>query len=589
MSFDYDVLIVGSGFGGSVSALRLTEKGYRVGVLEQGRRFADADFPKTSWHLRDYLFEPKLGLYGIFRCTPLKDVFVLTGAGVGGGSLGYANTLYQPPDEVFDDRQLAAITDWCAELAPHYDQARRMLGVTTYPGMSPSDRVMRDVAEDMGIGHTFRRADVGVYFGADGARPGADRPDPYFGGLGPARRTCTHCGECMTGCRHNAKNTLVKNYLYLAEQAGAEVLPMTTVRRVRPLPAGGYAVDAFTTGRRERGRRSGARTLTAEQVIFAAGALGTAKLLHTMRAEGVLPKISARLGRLTRTNSEAVLAARSRRTDVDYTRGVAISSSIHPNAHTHVEPVRYGKGSNLLSLMGAVLVDGDQNGPRWRAGLREMRRQRRLLGKLHNPRHWSEQTIVLLVMQTLDNSITTVLRRRWFGRVRYLSSEAGEGEPSPSWIPAGHEVTRRVAEKIDGTAGGTWGDLVNVPVTGHLIGGCVIGDGPATGVVDAYHRLYGYDGLHVVDGSTVSVNLGVNPSLTITAQAERAMSLWPNRGAVDARPPLGAPYQRLATVPPRHPVVPAAAPGALRLPVLAPQRDDTPQDHLRRGREEATG
>jgi cholesterol oxidase len=559
----YDVLVIGSGFGGSVSALRLTEKGYRVGVLEAGRRFADEDLPKTSWHVRDYLFAPAAGCYGIFRLTPLRDVLVLTGAGVGGGSLGYANTLYQPPDGVYADPQWAHITDWRDELAPHYDQARRMLGVATYPGTSPSDRVMRDVAEDMGIGATYRNADVGVFFGAPGTRPGIDVPDPYFGGAGPARRSCTHCGECMTGCRHNAKNTLVKNYLYLAEQAGTEVHPLTSVHRVRPRRNGGYEVHTHRTGR----RRARKRTFTADQVIFSAGALGTAQLLHAMRDDGTLPDISPRLGRLTRTNSEAILAARTRNKDADYSSGVAITSSIHPDPVTHVEPVRYGKGSNLLSLLGTVLVDGDQPVARWRAGLREMRRHLRELPALHNPRHWSEQTIVLLVMQTLDNSITTSLRKRRFGR-RTLTSKPGEGEPNPTWIPSGHEVARRVAEHIDGVPGGTWGDLVNVPVTGHLIGGCVIGDSPATGVVDAYHRLYGHDGLHVVDGSTVSVNLGVNPSLTITAQAERAMSMWPNHDEADTRPPVGAPYTRVPAVVPRSPVVPTAAPGALRLNLI---------------------
>ncbi|WP_375492023.1 GMC oxidoreductase [uncultured Jatrophihabitans sp.] len=566
MSEHYDVVVIGSGFGGSVSALRLTEKGYRVAVLEAGRRFADADLPKTSWHVRDYLFAPATGCYGIFRLTPLRDVLILSGAGVGGGSLGYANTLYQPPPGVYADPQWSHITDWQTELAPHYDQAKRMLGVATYPGTSPADRVMREVAQDMGVGATFRKADVGVFFGAPGVRPGTDVADPYFGGAGPTRRSCMHCGECMTGCRHNAKNTLVKNYLYLAEQAGAEVHPLTTVHRVRPRPGGGYVVETHRTGRRPTGRRAQRRLFTADDVIFAAGALGTAKLLHAMREDGSLPHVSDRVGRLTRTNSEAILAARARGNGTDYSRGVAITSSIHPDPVTHVEPVRYGRGSNLLSLLGTVLVDGDQPVSRWRAGLREMRRQFRQLPKLHAPKHWSEQTIVLLVMQTLDNSITTSLRgRSWFGR-RLLTSRPGDGEPNPTWIAAGHDVARRVADKIDGVAGGTWGDLVDMPVTGHLIGGCVIGDSPATGVVDAYHRLYGHPGLHVVDGSTVSVNLGVNPSLTITAQAERAISFWPNRGDVDARPALGRPYQRVAVVPPQSPVVPADAPGALRLP-----------------------
>jgi cholesterol oxidase len=554
----YDVVVIGSGFGGSVSALRLVEKGYSVAVLEAGRRFADEEFAATSWHVRDYVFTPSLGCYGIFRVTPLRDVLVLTGAGVGGGSLGYANTLYQPKDEVFTGAPVSA-----EELAPFYEQARRMLGVTTYPRMSPADEVMRDVATDLGLADTFRRADVGVYFGDE---PGALSPDPYFGGVGPQRRGCIDCGECMTGCRHNAKNTLVKNYLYLAEQAGAVVHPLTTVRQVRRRP-GGYAVETVPTGARGRRRREGMRRFTADQVIFAAGALGTAKLLHAMRADGALPNISPRLGQLTRTNSEAILAARSRRRDVDFTRGVAITSSFHPDASTHVEPVRYGKGSNLLALMGAVLVDGGQDRPRWVTGLRELWRHRRDLPRLHNPRRWSEQTIVVLVMQSLDNSITTVLKRTWFGR-RALTSRQGAGEANPTWIPAGHEVTRRVADKIDGVAGGTLGDFVDVPVTGHLIGGCTIGASAESGVVDAYHRLHGHEGLHVVDGSAVSVNLGVNPSLTITAQAERALSMWPNRGEPDPRPPLGSAYRRVAPVAPRNPVVPEGAYGALRFSVV---------------------
>jgi len=557
---DYDVLVIGSGFGGSVTALRLTEKGYRVGVLEAGRRFEDDEFAKTSWRLRRYLWAPRLGCYGIQRMTLLRNTFVMSGAGVGGGSLVYANTLYEPPDPFYEDPQWAHITDWKAELAPHYDQARRMLGVTLTPTMTPADRVLREVADDMGIGDTYRPTPVGVLFGE---RPGEDVADPFFGGVGPARRTCTSCGECMTGCRHNAKNTLVKNYLYLAERAGAQVHPLTTVTTVRPLSGGGYAVDTVHTG---RWARRTPRTFTADQVVFAAASLGTQRLLHSLRDRGVLPDVSPRLGLLSRTNSEAVLAARSRRQGADFTNGVAITSSIHPDAVTHIEPVRYGKGSNGMSLLTMLLVDAQSGRRRWALALREYRRHWRDIRHVHNPRHWSERMIGLLVMQTLNNSVTTYTRRGLFGR-RHLTTRQGDGEPNPTWIPIGHEVARRVADKIDGVPEGSWTDIVNIPITGHFIGGCAIGDSPSTGVVDPYQRLYGYPGLHVVDGSAISANLGVNPSLTITAQAERAMAMWPNRGEADPRPGLGQPYARVEPVRPKNPVVPEAAPGALRLPV----------------------
>jgi cholesterol oxidase len=561
-AFDYDVVVIGSGFGGSVSALRLTEKGYRVGVFEAGARFRDEDLPSTSWKYRKYLFNPSIGAYGILRITPLKNTVILSGAGVGGGSLVYANTLYQPPDAFYADRQWAHITDWKAELAPYYDQATRMLGVATNPATTSSDRIIREVAADMGVEHTFKPTEVGVFFGATGDRAGTEYPDPYFGGAGPARRSCLHCGECMTGCRHNAKNTVTKNYLYLAERAGATVHPLTTITEVRPLPGGGYSVRT----RRTNGKlRRGVRTFTAEQVVFAAAALGTQRLLHAMKDRDVLPALSDRLGVLSRTNSEAVLGVRALGDDVDYSRGVAITSSFHPDEFTHIEPVRAGKGSNLLALNAVALADGDGRGPRWLTGLRAELRNWRHLYRSHNPRHWSEQTIVLLVMQKLDNSITTYTRRGLRGR--RLTSRQGIGEPTPAWIPVGHDVGRRIAKKIDGIPSAGVGDWFNMPMTGHFIGGCAIGDSPDTGVVDAYQRLYGYPGLHVVDGSTISANLGVNPSLTITAQAERAMALWPNKGEADRRPAPGAPYARLAAVPPKNPVVPQAAPGALRLPI----------------------
>jgi cholesterol oxidase len=559
---DYDVLVIGSGFGGSVTALRLTEKGYRVGVLEAGRRFNDDEFAKTSWRLRRYLWAPALGCYGIQRLTLLRNTFIMSGAGVGGGSLVYANTLYEPPRKFYEDPNWAHITDWQDELCPHYDQAKRMLGVTQNPVTTRADRLLREVADDMGIGGTYRRTPVGVFFGGEDAEPGATAPDPYFGGVGPERSGCTHCGECMTGCRHNAKNTLVKNYLYLAERAGAQVHSMTTVRTVRPLTGGGYAVDTVRTGRKIR--RTG-RTFTADQVVFAAASLGTQRLLHSLRDRNVLPHLSPRLGKLARTNSESVIAVKARNSDTDFTEGVAITSSIHPDETTHIEPVRYGKGGNAMGLLTTVLVDGQEGKRRWRLGLRELVRQRRDLFVLFNQRRWSQRMVGLLVMQNADNSVATYTRRRLFGRS--MTTRHDEGTAPPSWIPAGHDAARRIAEKIDGVPQGSWTEFANIPITGHFIGGCVIGDSPETGVVDPYHRLYGYRGLHVVDGSTISANLGVNPSLTITAQAERAMSLWPNKNDADPRPPLGADYRRITPIAPEHPVVPAAAHGALRLPI----------------------
>jgi cholesterol oxidase len=558
MIFDHDVIVIGSGFGGSVSALRLVEKGYDVGVLEAGPRYEDQGFAKNSWDTKRFLFAPKFGMYGIQRISALRDVIILSGAGVGGGSLVYANTLYEPLPAFYADKQWAHITDWKAELAPYYDQAKRMLGVTTYPGFTPADKVMKQVADDMGVGETFHPTPVGVFFG----EPGVEVDDPFFGGAGPRRTGCIDCGECMTGCRHNAKNTLTKNYLYLAEKAGAEVYPMTTVTSVEELPGGGYAIETRRTSNKKATRK-----FTAQQVIFAASALGTAKLLHRLRDEGKLPHLSDRLGVLTRTNSESLLGAIARDRDVDYTKGVAITSSFHPDDITHIEPVRYGRGSNVMSLLQTVLTDGGGDKPRWKTWLREMVAQRKNLRRLYDLKHWSERTVIALVMQTADNSITTYGKRDRFGRWR-LTSKQGHGAPNPSWIPVANEVVRRMAKLMGGTPGGTIGEPFNVPMTAHFIGGCAIGDSAATGVVDPYHRVYGYDGLHIVDGSTISANLGVNPSLTITAQAERALAFWPNKGEDDGRPALGSVYRKVSAVTPAHPVVPADAPGALRLPIV---------------------
>ncbi|NLU65275.1 GMC family oxidoreductase [Rhodococcus sp. HNM0563] len=561
----YDVLVIGSGFGGSVSALRLTEKGYRVGVLEAGRRFADDELPKTSWRLRKYLWAPAIGCYGVQRIHLLPDVLVMAGAGVGGGSLNYANTLYRPPSRFFQDPQWGHITDWETELSPYYEQASRMLGVRENPSVTPADEVMRKVADDMGVGDTFGPTPVGVFFD----EPGKTVPDPFFGGAGPERTGCTECGSCMTGCRVGAKNTLVKNYLHLAERAGARIHPLTTATRVTPRSGGGYEIETRSTN----GIRKRRKTFTADQVVVAAGNYGTARLLLAMREGGDLSRLSPRLGRVVRTNSEAVLAATAQSRDVDYTEGVAITSSFHPDDHTHIEPVRYGKGSNAIGLLQALLVDGGGRVPRLAKFVGVAVRNPRAFLRSLSVRRWSERTVIALVMQTDDNSLELASRRSPLGHG--VTSKQGPGNPPPEWIPVGHEAVRRVGDEIGGDPGGSLLDLVNIPMTAHFLGGCVIGDSPETGVVDPYLRAYGHEGLHVVDGSVVTANLGVNPSLTITAQAERAMALWPNKGEDDTRPELGAPYAPVKPVHPIRPAVPAEAPGALRLPLFPIRREET--------------
>ena len=565
---DFDVLVIGSGFGGSVTALRLTEKGYKVGVIEAGRRFEDDDFADTSFDVPNYLFRPEIGCYGIQRIDALADCLILSGAGVGGGSLVYANTLYEPLPAFYQDPQWKDIADWKTELAPFYDQAKRMLGVVENPLRTPADDVMEKVAVEMGVGDTFHPTPVGVFFGGPGQPPETKVADPYFGGEGPDRNPCKACGECMTGCRHNAKNTLVKNYLFLAEKNGAKILPMTTVVRVQPRSTDGAAgYDVHVKFTKSRGSKP-QKVLTAQQVVFAASALGTQRLLHRMKDEGYLGGLSERLGYLSRTNSESILGAIAPNMDIDYSRGVAITSSFHPDEHTHIEPVRYGRGSNAMSFMQTVLTDGDGDQPRWKTWLKELWKQKANILDLYDVKHWSERTVIALVMQSRDNSITTYLKRR--GKFTYLTSRQGHGEPNPTWIPAANEAVRRMADVMGGgTAGGTIGEPFNIPLTAHFIGGCVIANSPDEGVIDPWHRVFNHPGLHIVDGSAITANLGVNPSLTITAQAERAMSFWPNKGETDARPLLGTTYSPVPAVAPSRPAVPESAPGALRLPIVA--------------------
>ena len=544
--FDHDVVVIGSGFGGSVAALRLAEKGYGVHVYEAGRRFEDDDFARTSWDVRRYLWAPRLGCFGVQRIHRLPDAIVLAGAGVGGGSLNYANTLYVPPEAFFRDRQWRHITDWRAELAPHYATAQRMLGVVTNPCNGPVEALMRDTAEGLGVGASFRKTPVGVFFG----EPGKRVADPYFGGDGPARTGCTQCGNCMVGCRVGAKNTLVKNYLALAERKGVIIEPLRTVVDLRPLdpaaPERGYSVTTVRSGAWAAGRTR--RTVTAGQVVVAAGAWGTASLLQAMRADG-LPHLSEHLGELSRTNSEALGGAMTARvpSGVDLTRGVAITTSFNLDEQTHVENCRYGRGSNLMGALAVMQVDGGGRMPRFVRFAGRAARHPAVFVRSLSTRRWSERTVIALVMQSRDNSITVGRKRGLFGW--RLSSSQGHGAPNPTYLPEGNVAVRALAAGlaratgIRAWPGSSIGEVFDVPMTAHFLGGAVISDSPETGVVDPYHRVWRYPGLHVVDGAAVSANLGVNPSLTITAQAERAMSFWPVRGEADGRPTQGKRYE----------------------------------------------
>jgi len=526
----FDYVVVGSGFGGSVAALRLTEKGYRVLILERGRRFSDADFPKTNWYLPGYLWLPAARCYGIMEFSFLRHVLYLHGSGVGGGSLVYAGVLMEPDARVFESPEWSRLADWRSVLAPHYAEAKRMLGVARNPRLGPADDVLRRVGSELGMGETFQPTDVGIYFGQEGV----DAPDPYFGGKGPARTGCTFCGGCMVGCRYNSKNTLVKNYLYFAELGGASILPEATVEGIWPLPEGEnngarYRLDFRNT------RGLGGGQVRARNIVVAAGTLGTVSLLLKCR-DGLhsLPRLSRRLGERVRTNSESLLGSYARRSEVDYSRGVAISSIVHADPVTRVEPVRYPEGSSFIRMLSLPLVDGGGKSLLVRVG-------RTLKAILARPfdflrekvfPHWAHHTTILLVMQSEENFLTMRWGRQLLAPVRgTLAVSRDTMRPVPTDLPVAHRMARRFAADTDGLPVGGWPEtLFDMSLTAHLMGGCPMGRNEEDGVVDMRGQAFGHPGLYVLDGSVVPGNPGVNPSLTIAALAEFALAGIPPKG-----------------------------------------------------------
>lgn len=539
----FDFVVIGSGFGGSVSAMRLTEKGYRVLVLERGKRYRDEDFAKSTWNVFKYLWAPALRCFGILQISGFRDVFVLHGSGVGGGSLGYANVLMEPSEAMYAAPAWRDLADWKAILRPHYDTARRMLGVERNPRLWPADETLRQIAQELGKEDTFQPTDVGTFFG----EPGKEAPDPYFGGEGPPRRGCTHCGGCMVGCRHNAKNTLVKNYLYFAEKWGARVCPECDVRDVRPLPDGqpdGARYEVIYR-RSTEWLLKPLKTVRARHVVFAAGALGTMRLLFRCRdVTRSLSNLSPRLGDMVRTNGEELLGSVRRPSQLDYSQGIAITSIFHADAVTAIEPVRYPKGSGLMKFLAGPLLESGRWFPvRFLKMLAHV--SRHPLDFLHAQVRpgWAERATILLVMQTEDRRIRMRLGRSLFTLFqRNLVSKLEEGQAIPGKVDLGHRVARAFAQKTNGVAAGSIVEaLLNIPMTAHLLGGCPMGRDAQSGVVDVKCQVYGYPGLYVVDGSIVPANPGINPSLTITALAEYAMSqIPPKEGYTLRHAPFGS-------------------------------------------------
>jgi len=526
----YDYIIIGSGFGGSVSAMRLTEKGYSVLVLEKGKRFEDQDFARSNWQFWKYLWLPALRAHGILQVSILKGVMVLHGAGVGGGSLGYANVLEVPSDETFATPAWNQNIKWGEVLKPHYETAKRMLGAARNPKFWKADHILRQMADDIGMGQTFRATDVGAYFG----EAGVTVPDPYFGGEGPARAGCNHCGGCMVGCRHNAKNTLPKNYLYFAEKNGAEIKPEAEVIDVRPWTMGSGQSSSVATARYAVTYQSSTSlfprkyTIYARNVIFSAGVMGTMKLLLDLRdMKKSLPKLSQRLGHMVRTNSEALLGSLSRKSEINYSKGVAISSIYNYDEITRVEPVRYPDGSSLMRFLAAPLIDTDVSIP--------VRLLKFLGWALTHPldfakalilQGWAHNTTILLVMQHADNRMRFRMGRSGFTLFhRGMVADEEPGYKIHARVKGSHELTRDFAKRTNGIALGSLGEnLLGLPTTAHILGGAPIGRHADEGVVNECFEVHNYSGMYIIDGSIVPANPGVNPSLTITALAEYAMS-----------------------------------------------------------------
>lgn len=539
----FDFVIIGSGFGGSVSAMRLTEKGYSVIVLEKGKRYDDKDFAKTNWQFWKYLWLPAIRAHGILQVSVLKGAMILHGAGVGGGSLGYANVLEVPSDETFATPAWNQNVKWGDALRPHYATARRMLGVARNPKLWKADEVLKQIADERGMGHTFRATDVGSFFG----EAGVTVPDPFFGGDGPARAGCIHCGGCMVGCRHNAKNTLPKNYLYFAEKNGADVCAEVEVIDVRPLTmdVGQHMVNGQSsivkyaryaiTYQSSTSPFKRKKTVYAKNVIFSAGVMGTMKLLLNLRdVKKSLPNLSPRLGDMVRTNSEALLGSIARKSDVDFSQGVSISSIMNADEVTRVEPVRYPNGSSLMRFLGAPLVSDVTNVP--------ARIIRSLAWILRHPidylramvfPNWAHNITILLVMQHVDNHMKFRIGRSPLTLFRRgLVAQPDADHQIHARVDAGHDVTREFAKRINGAAlGSITENAFNLPTTAHILGGAPMGRNADEGVVDENFKVHNYEGMYIIDGSIMPANPGVNPSLTITALAEYGMSRIQSKSA----------------------------------------------------------